>query len=95
MFKEFGVMPRKFKEQNGLIQKQMLSWQSFRNGFMAGYVQAMDEHNVLEAIKALEQMVQVFERAEEDGNYMDCYGVEDFDIDDIKLELKKAKEEWK
>lgn len=94
MIKEFGVMPRKFEEQNGLIKKQKLSWQSFRNGFLAGHAQAIGEYNVLEVIKGLEQMLEIYERAEEDSNYMYLYEPEDFSIDKIKEELQKAKEEW-
>lgn len=82
-------MPKMYEKQNGLIKKQLLSWQSFRNGFIAGYAQAMKEHNVLEVVKGLDQLLKEVEMVEEVDNYYF-----DTDLDKIKEELKKAKAEW-
>ena len=96
VIKEHGVMPRKFEEQNGLIKKQKLSWQSFRNGFLAGHAQAIEEYNVIEIIESLEQVVSTIENLKERDNiwWLDDPQIA-FDLEKLKLDLKEAKREWK
>lgn len=89
-------MPRKFEEQTGLIKKQMLSWQSFRNGFMAGHAQALEEYNVLQIISSLEEVVGTIEELIDEGDvwWLDDPTAGGFDLEKLKNDLKQAKAEW-
>lgn len=76
-------------EQGRHLGDRPWAWENFRNGFTAGYLQAMEEHNVVEIVEGLEQLLnEAISIEENDSIYFNT------DLDKIKEKLKQAKAEW-